>query len=194
MSQEAAPPGLVLWTGPMEDRTVCMICVPEKVSAEEIAEHVRAKATKLLEGNAIFREMLEQVPEPSKLYSWAMRDYRCEQWHKGRLALCGDAACAFLPTAGVGTAYALRAACSLADELSRVDAGLVAKALIVFEKRTKSATEAGQATSRSIAKYCFVENEVVGHLRNWVAKTGFGKASYSRLAEDAAIAEAYTLI
>jgi 2-polyprenyl-6-methoxyphenol hydroxylase-like FAD-dependent oxidoreductase len=171
-----------------------MICVPEKVSAEEIAEHVRAKATKLLEGNAIFREMLEQVPEPSKLYSWAMRDYRCEQWHKGRLALCGDAACAFLPTAGVGTAYALRAACSLADELSRVDAGLVAKALIVFEKRTKSATEAGQATSRSIAKYCFVENEVVGHLRNWVAKTGFGKASYSRLAEDAAIAEAYTLI
>jgi 2-polyprenyl-6-methoxyphenol hydroxylase-like FAD-dependent oxidoreductase len=194
MSQETGTPGLVLWTGPMKDRTVCLICVPEKVTAEEIAEYVRAKAPKLLEGNVIFREMMEQVPEPSKLYAWAMRDYRCEQWHKGRLALCGDAACAFLPTAGVGTAYAMRTACSLAEELSRVDAGRVAKALIVFEKRTKSATEAGQAISRSMANFGFVENKLVGHLSYWVAKTRPGKAYYSRLSDDAAIAEAYTLI
>ncbi len=51
-------------------------------------------------------------------FSWPMRDVRAARWIDGRVALCGDAAVGFMPTAGVGASYAMRAAAGLADELS----------------------------------------------------------------------------
>ncbi len=38
----------------------------------------------------------------AEAYPWPMADVRAERWVNGRIALCGDAAVGFMPTAGVG--------------------------------------------------------------------------------------------
>ena len=63
--------------------------------------------------------------EPPAMYRWPMRDVRASRWFHGRVALCGDAAAAFLPSAAVGASAAMRSAAALADELSRADAATV---------------------------------------------------------------------
>ncbi len=70
----------------------------------------------------------------------------------------GDAACAFLPTAGVGASMALESAAVLADELSRTDAKFVTGALDHYEKRRKKRAEAFQQDSRKLASMMTVES------------------------------------
>mmetsp|Transcript_6197 Transcript_6197/g.17489 ORF Transcript_6197/g.17489 Transcript_6197/m.17489 type:complete len:392 (+) Transcript_6197:189-1364(+) len=117
-----------------------------------------------LDTDPVLRAVLS-VPE-GKLYPWQMRDIRAPRWHAGRLALCGDSACAFLPTAGVGASNAIRAAASLADELSRVNADLVHVGLEVYEKRCRERVEANQQASRNLARACFVESSAINLFRD----------------------------
>ena len=85
-------------------------------------------------------------------YSWAMRDVRAEKWIDHRIALCGDAAVGFMPTAGVGASNAMRAAAGLADELSRANAATVPLALELYEKRCRRIVERSQTDSRRLAR------------------------------------------
>ena len=68
----------------------------------------------------------DAIDDLGEAYPWAMRDVRAERWVNGRVALCGDSAVGFMPTAGVGASYAMRAAAGLADELSRARRDLAA--------------------------------------------------------------------
>ncbi len=95
-----------------------------------------------------------------------MTDLRTNHWSKGRVAVCGDAGIAFLPTAGVGASNALRAAASLADELSRADATSVRLALELYEKRCRHIIEGNQHDSRSLARYMFIENRALSWARD----------------------------
>lgn len=89
-----------------------------------------------------------------------------DAWSKGRVVLCGDAATAFLPTAGVGASNAMRAAASLADEISRANAHSVPLALEPFEKRARKVIEQNQQDSRNVARLMFVKNSVLSWTRN----------------------------
>ncbi|MCB0638592.1 MAG: FAD-dependent monooxygenase, partial [Lewinella sp.] len=68
-------------------------------------------------------------------YYWEFHDCRTECWQKGRVILLGDAACGFLPTAGVGASMAMDSAAALVDELSRTDREHLEYGLTLFVKR-----------------------------------------------------------
>jgi FAD-dependent urate hydroxylase len=94
--------------------------------------------------------------EPPAMYRWPMRDVRASRWFRGRVALCGDAAAAFLPSAAVGASAAMRSAAALADELSRADAATVPLALDLYQKRCRGVVERAQANSRQLARVMLV--------------------------------------
>jgi len=85
------------------------------------------------------------------LFFWDLSDYRSHRWTSGRVALLGDASCAFLPTAGVGASMALESAAVMADELSRTNSRFVAKAFSLYEKRRRRRAELAQDDSRKLA-------------------------------------------
>ena len=63
---------------------------------------------------------IDEMDEP---HPWPMTDRRRQRWFDHRVALRGDAAVVFVPTAGVGASVAMRATAGLADELSRAGPG-----------------------------------------------------------------------
>ena len=109
------------------------------------------------------------IDDLDRAYAWPIRDVRSSRWFDGRVALCGDAAAAFLPTAGVGASNALRGAAALADELSRADASSIPLALELYEKRCRNVVERNQTDSRRLARLMFVRNELVGWARDQLA-------------------------
>lgn len=111
--------------------------------------------------------LLDSMPEDlAGAFFWSLDDVRTERWVRGRVALIGDAACAFLPTAGVGASMALESAAVLADELTRTDARRLPLALALYEKRRKPRTEGAQADSRRVARLMFVRSGALAAARD----------------------------
>lgn len=110
------------------------------------------------------------IDDLDRAYRWPMRDVRSARWFDGRVALCGDAAVAFLPTAGVGASNALRGAAALADELSRSSASSIPLALELYEKRCRSVVERNQTDSRRLARVMFVRSKPIGWTRDQLAR------------------------
>lgn len=108
--------------------------------------------------------------EPPAMYRWPMRDVRASRWFHGRVALCGDAAAAFLPSAAVGASAAMRSAAALADELSRADAATVPLALELYQKRCRPIVERAQANSRQLARIMLVGRPALAWGRDQLAR------------------------
>jgi 2-polyprenyl-6-methoxyphenol hydroxylase-like FAD-dependent oxidoreductase len=108
--------------------------------------------------------------EPPAMYRWPMRDVRASRWFHGRVALCGDAAAAFLPSAAVGASAAMRSAAALADELSRADAATVPLALELYQKRCRHIVERAQANSRQLARMMLVGRPALAWGRDQLAR------------------------
>jgi 2-polyprenyl-6-methoxyphenol hydroxylase-like FAD-dependent oxidoreductase len=129
---------------------------------------------------AAVREHFADYPEPVRtalahaaddtVFPWAMVDQKAKDWIHGRVALVGDAATGFLPTAGVGASNAIKSAAVLADELGRADAATIPLALSLWEKRTRPKVEANQAASRTLAKMMFVKGHTVAKVRDTMLK------------------------
>ena len=126
---------------------------------------------------ALFDDLVKADPQigpaiesAERFFVWSMTDARSKEWAKGRVGLCGDAAVGFLPTAGAGANSAMRAAASLADEISRVDGKIAPLALELFEKRCRQIFEKNQGDSRTMARYTFMENATLAWGRNEVLK------------------------
>jgi len=92
------------------------------------------------------------------LFFWNLNDFRSHRWASGRIALLGDAACAFLPTAGVGASMALESAAVMADELTRTDTEFLPRAFALYEKRRKHRAEMAQDDSRKLAIWMSAES------------------------------------
>lgn len=110
------------------------------------------------------------LTDAETLFAWPMIDTRAQEWYSGRVALCGDAAVSFLPTAGVGASNAIRAAAALADELSKTDAAHVSHALAMYVKRCRKFVQGNQDDSRAAARYMFVESQSLGWARDQLVK------------------------
>jgi 2-polyprenyl-6-methoxyphenol hydroxylase-like FAD-dependent oxidoreductase len=111
-----------------------------------------------------------QSLDTEKVFAWPMIDQRAPQWIAGRVALLGDAATGFLPTAGVGASNAMKSASVLADELSRADTATIPLALSLWEKRVRPRVEANQTASRTLAKMMFVKGHTVAKIRDLLLK------------------------
>lgn len=123
------------------------------------------RAFRRLKGPA--REALQSLSSDSDgLFNWQLEDRRARDWSRGRVALLGDAACAFLPTAGIGASMAMESAAVLADELSRTGARDVPLALASYEKRRRARVEAAQDDSRKLARWMFTSRGPRSWLRN----------------------------
>jgi 2-polyprenyl-6-methoxyphenol hydroxylase-like FAD-dependent oxidoreductase len=101
---------------------------------------------------------VERDPAP---FLWRLRDVRADEWAVGRAVLLGDAADAFLPTAGVGASMAMLSAAALADELSRTDAAYLPAALQLYQRRQQPKVVAAQQSSRSLAHLMMVKSPVM---------------------------------
>jgi len=118
-----------------------------------------------LKGRA--REAIAAFPEDSEeMFYWKLEDKRAKDWIRGRSVLLGDAACAFLPTAGIGASMAMESASVLADELSRAGARDIPTALARYEKRRRARVEAAQTDSRKLSKLMFMRNPFAVWARN----------------------------
>jgi 2-polyprenyl-6-methoxyphenol hydroxylase-like FAD-dependent oxidoreductase len=105
-----------------------------------------------------FRKALQARDHTDSPTYWKMADCRSKTWSNGRIVLLGDAAAAFLPTAGVGASAAMDSAAALADELSRADAKHMHYALELFEKRQKHRVEIAEKNSRDLSKLMFINS------------------------------------
>jgi len=103
-------------------------------------------------------------------FFWDFHDCRASLWRKGRVALLGDAATGFIPTAGVGATMAMESAAALSDELSRTGAQHVEQALDLYEKRHRKRVEAAQENSRNLGKMMFVKSSPLAWERNQLLK------------------------
>jgi 2-polyprenyl-6-methoxyphenol hydroxylase-like FAD-dependent oxidoreductase len=111
-------------------------------------------------------EFLAGFPDGDTPFRWRMADVRAPHWVRGRVALVGDAAAAFLPTAGIGASMALESAAVLADELSRTDGHYLPNALELYERRRRRRVQAAQNQSRRLARMMFVRSSALARVRN----------------------------
>jgi 2-polyprenyl-6-methoxyphenol hydroxylase-like FAD-dependent oxidoreductase len=114
-------------------------------------------------------EALQHVGD-DRVFPWPMVDQKAEQWIHGRVALVGDAATGFLPTAGVGASNAIKSAAVLADELGRADRATIPLALSLWEQRVRAKIEANQTASRTLARMMFVKGHTVAKVRDLMLK------------------------
>ncbi|WP_432477615.1 FAD-dependent oxidoreductase [Nocardioides sp. GXQ0305] len=113
----------------------------------------------------VWRDALDRG-EDEDVHLWPMADVRAPAWVRGRTVLVGDAAAAFLPTAGIGASMALEGAAALADELSRTDARHLPSALRLYERRRRARTERAQRLSRRLARFMFVGSRQASAVRD----------------------------
>lgn len=153
---------------PAPEAVMCAAGGPTaRLTGSSPSDDVRNLLAPVAEAVPLVANALADVGEA---YRWPMRDIRAGSWVNGRVALCGDAAVGFLPTAGVGASNAMRCAAGLADELSRADAATLPSALQLYEKRCRKITEANQTESRRLGRVMFMSNRPGAWLRDQVAK------------------------
>lgn len=118
----------------------------------------------------LLRAALDQLESTEHPFFWEFHDCRTREWQKGNVILLGDAACAFLPTAGVGASMAMDSAAALVDELCRAEPGHIQYALKLFVKRQKKRVENAQKDSRNLGKFMFVKSAPMAALRDFAMK------------------------
>jgi 2-polyprenyl-6-methoxyphenol hydroxylase-like FAD-dependent oxidoreductase len=103
-------------------------------------------------------QVLDAAEHDAHPFLWKLMDVRADEWSNGRVILLGDAADAFLPTAGVGASMAMLSAAALADELSRTDAAHLPAALQLYQRRQQPKVVAAQQNSRKLAHLMMVKS------------------------------------
>ncbi|KTD17049.1 FAD-dependent oxidoreductase [Legionella jordanis] len=142
--------------------------MPEKVKAYSgRANDIKKQFPELAK---IYPTLFSQIPkdDDEHFFYWPLSDVRTKRWYSGRVALVGDAAVGFLPTAGIGASMAMESAAVLADELSRTDQNYLGWALSLYQKSRQQRVEKTQKDSRQLAKFMFVKSTVWANLRNWL--------------------------
>jgi len=153
---------------PAPGKLGAIMAAPHSVLRGDLAEGRRERARRAfrrMKGPA--QEAFASFPgDADEAFYWKLEDRRAKDWAKGRVVLLGDAACAFLPTAGIGASMAMESAAVLADELSRAGARDVPLALANYEKRRRKRVEAAQDDSRKLARWMFASRGPRSWLRN----------------------------
>lgn len=160
--------GTFLGTYPCRDRLCVIAGVPlDTLRGEESTGRAERLAGLFHDADPPVDALLTAMPgDEEDLFLWRMADVRAPHWVQGRVALVGDAAAAFLPTAGIGASMALESAAVLADELSRTDSAHLPHALELYQRRRRRRVEAAQTQSRQLARAMFLSSARLASVRN----------------------------
>lgn len=140
------------------------LATTHKLGAADIREHFKDLVPGL-------PEVFNALPDdPNEIFFWKLDDLRAKTWSRGRVVLLGDAATAFLPTAGVGASNAMESAAVLADELMRVESATVERAIKLYEMRHRKRVESAQQESRNLAKMMLVNSSPLAWARDELMK------------------------
>jgi FAD-dependent urate hydroxylase len=168
VAREWCGPGWMFGVYPVPGRVMCAAGGPVgALPDEDVRTWLRRRLSGLAERAPAVGAAMAGL---DAAHPWPMRDVRSGRWASGRVALCGDAAAGFLPTAGIGASSAMRAAAGLADELSRADVATVPLALELYEKRCRRIIERHQAESRRLARVMFVRHRPVAWARDHLVR------------------------
>jgi 2-polyprenyl-6-methoxyphenol hydroxylase-like FAD-dependent oxidoreductase len=110
--------------------------------------------------------VLSELPEPERMIHVDFSDIRTSEWTRGRVVLIGDAAHAFLPTAGMGASMAMESAAVLAEELCRTDSKFLVAGLQQYASRRRARVDRIQARARRVARVRFAGNGLVARIRD----------------------------
>lgn len=150
---------------PVKDRLGMFLAGAHRMLAErDVDSYANEIEARLPDGP--FARAVRMRDRSAGSFYWRMADCRTRIWRRGRTVLLGDAAAAFLPTAGVGASLAMDSAAALADELSRADVSHLDYALELYEKRQRRRVELAQANSRSLSRFMFVNSRPAAWLRD----------------------------
>ncbi|WP_240509846.1 FAD-dependent oxidoreductase [Streptomyces malaysiense] len=155
---------------PVRDRIGVFVGGPHDATAEgpaAFAERVR-RTLRTLDGRCA--RALRAVADTPDAYYWNMSDVRASPWTTGRVALLGDAAAGFLPTAGVGAAMAMESAAVLAEELGATGAASIPRALSTYERTQRPRVETAQNNSRRLARLMFQRGRLITGARDVVTR------------------------
>jgi 2-polyprenyl-6-methoxyphenol hydroxylase-like FAD-dependent oxidoreductase len=129
-------------------------------------------------------EILEQVERPEQLIHGDLADLEQNPWHRGRVALLGDAAHAVTPNMGQGAAMALESAVVLADLL--LEKRPLEETLRAWEGRRRDRVRFVRAQSRRIGRIGQAEGYLTCALRNAALRllpNGIAARALIRMAE-----------
>ncbi|MBB4132646.1 2-polyprenyl-6-methoxyphenol hydroxylase-like FAD-dependent oxidoreductase [Xanthomonas campestris] len=90
--------------------------------------------------------MLDGMNSTDDFYFAALRQVRVQRWHKGRVALTGDAAWCATPLAGIGTTLAVTGGYVLANEIACNDT--LGSAFAAYAAAMRSMVEQGQGVPK----------------------------------------------
>lgn len=151
---------------PVPGRLGVFVGGPNETTAEGAAAFTRRVERHLRHVDDRCARALRAVAATPDAYYWAMSDVRCRRWTVGRVALLGDAAAGFLPTAGVGAAMAMESAAVLGRELAACQAVSVPNALDAYERTQRPRVQTAQDNSRQLARLMFRRGRLVTGVRD----------------------------
>lgn len=120
-----------------------------------------------------FRTAIEATPEAAMLKNDIFDRRPIRVWGKGRVTLLGDAAHPTTPNLGQGACQALEDAVVLADSLRHATG--VVEGLRRYEDRRRDRTAYIITQSRLLGRMGQVQNRAAVWLRNWSARTAWGR-------------------
>jgi len=142
----------------------------ETIEKKGLDTFVQEIKNEILPDFKILHQALDNLAKAENPFFWKFQDVKTKTWNKGNAILLGDAACGFLPTAGVGASMAMDSAAALVDELSRADKMHLEYALKLYVKRQQKRVEKAQQDSRDLGKLMFVENKLIAKARDYTVR------------------------
>lgn len=139
-----------------------------RIGPQDFVAHIRAQLRQL---DPWLEQALDALAASDAApYYWKLTDCRSATWAQGRVALLGDAAAGFLPTAGIGAGMAMESAGVLAWRLLAASRNTVPAALVDYERAQRPRVEAAQDNSRSLARFMCRRSALVAWLRDGIAR------------------------
>lgn len=123
-------------------RAVLTLQAPIREAPESAQEQKRLLKERFADADWEAPRVLDGLEDATDLYFDLLRQVRMKRWHKGRIALTGDAAWCATPLSGIGTTLAIVGAYVLAGELSKTHD--IAQAFKCYENIMRPFVEKGQ--------------------------------------------------
>ena len=123
-------------------RAVLTVQAPIREAPESPEEQKRWLKERFADAGWETHRVLDGLHDADDLYFDLLRQVKMKRWHKGRVAVTGDAAWCATPLSGIGTTLAIAGAYVLAGELSQTDD--FARAFTRYEEVMRPFVKKGQ--------------------------------------------------
>jgi 2-polyprenyl-6-methoxyphenol hydroxylase-like FAD-dependent oxidoreductase len=155
---------------PVKDRAGIIVAGNNADTRRDPAAFVAKIRKQLRASDPWMERALDKIEVSVGLYYWRLVDCRSAAWAVDRVALLGDAAAGFLPTAGIGAAMAMESATVLAHQLAAANRSQVPGALREYQGLQRPRVESAQDNSRLLAKMMFRRGRALAVARDMAGR------------------------